>query len=321
MAIRLEVHSHVVHLSEITVVDRAQIPLLAATSPDAGIQYQRMTMAEALFERLVAAGIWVDADSKNRFLYDFYGVVDAAYIHAQKAFGDTTSNSDALDLFIEKHFDEIIGFIETREFDITTSRSDSAVVSDLKQLALTHPEQDTYSVSETNSWLMDKGQSDAASAVDAFARQVTFERLFSDVVAVDDVMNIDKLWDSTKGNVAFIGDVSNFLLARSLSDTATAVDAYDLSTAQLKTDSVLATDASAFDFTRFSAETVATADAYDFYVTQAKAETLAPFDAYNLNLSQLKTEAINASDAATVIHYLGAAQLFNRPLFNQTTLG
>lgn len=227
----------------------------------------KIEAAERIYARMEAAGIRIDADTKNRILYNLANVVDSAYIYAQKAFSDTTSNSDALDLLVEKHFDEIIGFIETREFDITTSRSDSAVVSDLKQLALTHPEQDTYSVSETNSWLMDKGQSDAASAVDAFARQVTFERLFSDVVAVDDVMNIDKLWDSTKGNVTFINDLSTFLLTRPVANTVPAIDSYDLYVAQLKND------------------------------------------------------AITATDASTVIHYLGAGQLFNRPLFNQTTFG
>jgi len=227
----------------------------------------KIEAAERIYARMEAVGIFTDAATKNRILYELSSVVDAAYIHAQKAFGETTSNSDTLDLFIEKHFDEIIGFVETRAFDITTSHSDAAVVSDLKQLALTHSEQDTYDVSETNSWLMDKGQSDAASATDTFARYVTFDRQFADAVAIDDVMNIDKLWDSTKGNVTFINDLSTFLLTRPVANTVPAIDSYDLYVAQLKND------------------------------------------------------AITATDASTVIHYLGAGQLFNRPLFNQTTFG
>jgi len=114
---------------------------------------------------------------------------------------------------------------------------------------------------------MDKGQSDAASATDTFARYVTFDRQFADAVAIDDVMNIDKLWDSTKGNVTFINDLSTFLLTRPVANTVPAIDSYDLYVAQLKND------------------------------------------------------AITATDASTVIHYLGAGQLFNRPLFNQTTFG
>ena len=375
MAIRLEVHKRLVHLIEITVSDRAEIPHLVASSPSAGIQYQRMAMAEALFEKLAAAGIWLDADTKNRFLYDISSAVDAAYVKTIKAFNDTTLTSDAIDLLVEKHFNNIIGFVETRAFEVAKPLSDAANALDLKQLALMRPVQDTYNVSETSELLVEKDHADTVGTSDTFTNQVSFFRQFADAVAIDDLMNIDKLWDSTKGNVAFIGDLSDFLLTRPVSDTTTVIDAYALSTSQIKADSVPATDASTFDFTRFSAETVATSDGYNLDVVQAKAEnlapsdaynldllysktdttaptdtsayeftlvrpeglaatdtyslgvaqskaeTLAPFDAYNLNLSQLKTEAINASDAATVIHYLGAAQLFNRPLFNQTTFG
>jgi len=68
--LRLEVHAPTVHLSEVTIVERARIPLIASSMLFAGVSFERMVMADAVLQKMVAAGIWVDADTDNRILAD-----------------------------------------------------------------------------------------------------------------------------------------------------------------------------------------------------------------------------------------------------------
>lgn len=79
----LEVHAPTVRLSEVTIVERARIPLIASSMLFAGVSFERMVMAEAAFQKMVAAGIWMDADTNNRFLADTTMFTDGMFLLSQ----------------------------------------------------------------------------------------------------------------------------------------------------------------------------------------------------------------------------------------------
>ena len=207
MALRLEASSAHLQIDNIYIVDNRARLALEVAIPFA-------TLAKRLFAQMVAAGIWVDADTKNRILNDLVVFGDVASLTTLKTLSDGFSAVDVTSLVVNKPV-----------------------------------------------------AAESISTSDNITKQVTFIRQFTDAMAVDDVMELAQNWTRTNNNVSFVSDVSAFLLTRPVTDT------------------------------------------------------VGVSEVHTLHLDQVQTDAVNTADVATVTHYLGAAQLFNRPLFNQSTFG
>jgi len=173
----------------------------------------RAELAERTHARMVAAGIFMDAESSNRVLNHAAAIIDAAVLNMGKTLTEAVPIIDAVALAV------------------STVATDAATTSDNADVT------------------------------------VQFVRNFTDAMTVDDVISVAQIYSQTNNNVTFIGDVS------------------------------------------------------DLAFTHPVSEAVALSDVYNFDIAQVKTDAANASDVTFINHYLGEGQIFNRPLFNQSTFG
>ena len=198
--VRLEVIVPTVQFTDVTLVERASIPLVTAPLIGVGIQYQYMEMAKAVFQKMVAAGIWVDADTDNRILTDISTVIESlsaeldkpltdtalineiAAIAVSRPASDSTGVSDSSTLWAELGPIDEVTFAEALTFVIQSVLNDVAVIAeqhaiymvrdpftdstgvqDLPRLHTTRPVEDVVNTIDGSSWSIDKGQPESVT--------------------------------------------------------------------------------------------------------------------------------------------------------------
>ena len=122
MAISAQVLGQNIQLSEITIVDRAQLPLISSATPYAGIQYQNL-VARTSVKKMVAARIYTDADPKNRILTEATGIADLSSMSLSKPLDDQATLADLTAFSLSRGFDESLSTSETFVFSVHFERS------------------------------------------------------------------------------------------------------------------------------------------------------------------------------------------------------
>jgi len=112
MAISAQVLGQNIQLSEITIVDRAQLPLISSATPYAGIQYQNL-VARTSVKKMVAARILTEAT----------GITDLSAMSLSKPLDDQATLADVTAFSLSRGFDESLSTSETFVFSVHFERS------------------------------------------------------------------------------------------------------------------------------------------------------------------------------------------------------
>jgi len=175
-----------------------------------------------------------------------------------------------------------------------------------------------------------------------FVRAELAERTHAYMVAAGIFMDAESS-NRVLNHAAAIIDTAVFSIGKTLTEALPIIDAVALAFSTVATDAATTsdnadvtvqfvrqfTDAVAIDDVISIAESFAQTnnnvtfiqDLSDFAFTHPVSEAVALSDVYNFDIAQVKTDAANASDVTFINHYLGEGQIFNRPLFNQSTFG
>ena len=115
MALRLELHYPRVALSKNTV---------------------HLALAEAVYQKMAAAGIWTDADSKNRILADTLAALELVSIGLTKVIADANTVEDTLVHRVTKGLFDTVAQAETFKFELTQVLTDTTTAHEEFQFDL-----------------------------------------------------------------------------------------------------------------------------------------------------------------------------------------
>ncbi len=252
MALRLEASSAHLQIDNVYVVDNRARLALEVASPFA-------TLAERLYAQMVAAGIWVDADTKNRIVAESATIIDATTWALTKMASDGVAPADAMQFILTKGVTEVVALAESLSITTLKGLTDPAYTLDTATLLLTKPINDAVSMlTDSHYYALVKSVeeqialsdvidvahnvvrkfTDNALLADTFAHSVQFQRQFTDFVSIDDFSNVDRNFTANKHNIAAVSDHLALTVGLAPTDTVQLTDVARFIVNQALTDSL-----------------------------------------------------------------------------------
>jgi hypothetical protein len=361
MALRLELHYPRVALSEITVLDRVQIPALNTSGTNAGLHYQRMAMAEAVYQKMAAAGIWTDPATKNRMVDDTLAAFELVSIGLTKVIADVNTVEDALVHRVTKGLFDTVEQAETFKFELAQTFTEQATAYEEFQFDLTHYENDTATAQDAARLSVEKWFADSVSTEDTTVVAKIFFLDFIETLLTDDESGFRMLMNRGRDEDATnTADLSNWAIGKFASDVITEVrEAHAFELAKALEESVTPTEQFVKNITRPVADTFEYQDSSSFVLSSAKTDTATVPDSSTFELTSAKTdsavsndlvysqaafdrffsdtvsltetirvdepqyfgESLGLQDSATIVHIRVATAILNNMQLNQGTLG
>lgn len=281
--------------------------------------------ATASYQELVAAGIKLDPDTKNRyFRNEPFSFTDIASLAVQKGALDTPIIIDSIDsIGVTKALDDSFGFVDLIEIvrHLVRGHADSFAFTDALAAETGLTKDDAVTVSEilakdfgtglSDSSLMSDVQvlgfggnySDTATLTDVFARAATFSRTFTDTITLDDFTDVDAITKDTtaaKTNVIGFGDVHSFGTSKPVTETVTVSELAALGFDKPATDSVGVSEAfqKVTTFSRQITESAPLSDVSAHSLQKAVADSATLSEAFQKDVAFARTfsEAVSFSE-------------------------
>ena len=300
--VRLEVSIPTVQFTDVTLTERASIPLITAPVIGVGVQYQYMALAEAVFQKMVAAGIWVDGDTNNRILT------------------------------------EISTLIESISAELDKPLTDTAIISEIAAIAVSRPATDSTGVSDSSTLWANLGPIDQVTFAEAltFAVQtvlndvaVTTEQHaiymvrdpFTDSTGVQDLPRLHTTRPASSGDGYILSDASTwavnkntpelvtlvetraFVTTKPLADTSDVQELHQLSLTRPVEDVVNTIDGSSWSIDKGQPESVTLTEQRTFASTKPVTEFVALGEGIAGTISKPVTELSTISDALVVAQH------------------
>jgi hypothetical protein len=110
----------------------AKVELVATT--------RQVEIADRIYTQLVAAGIYMEAESKNRFFADAATIVDNTSIALSKVAADNVSAIDALSLIFTKEVADVVSVADAIVINVQYQRgmTDTVSVTDVIDVSLVY---------------------------------------------------------------------------------------------------------------------------------------------------------------------------------------
>lgn len=110
----------------------AKVELVATT--------RQVEIADRIYTQLVAAGIYMDAESKNRFFADAATIVDNTSFALSKVAADNVSAIDALSLIFTKEVADVVSVADAIVINVQYQRgmTDTVSVTDVIDVSLVY---------------------------------------------------------------------------------------------------------------------------------------------------------------------------------------
>tara|TARA_R110002074_G_scaffold32949_1_gene91855 strand:+ start:3163 stop:4023 length:861 start_codon:yes stop_codon:yes gene_type:complete len=286
MALRLELHYPRVALSKNTV---------------------HLALAEAVYQKMAAAGIWTDADSKNRILADTLAALELVSIGLTKVIADANTVEDTLVHRVTKGLFDTVAQAETFKFELAQTVTEQATAHEEFQFDLNHYESDTVATQDMPRLSVEKWFADSVSTEDTTVVAKIFFLDFIETLLADDASGFSMLLNRGRDEDATnTADLSNWSIGKFASDVITEVrdsSIFELSSA--KTDNAVSNDLAYTQaaFSRFFSDTV------------SLTETV------RVDEPQYFGESLGLQDSATIVHIRVATAILNNMQLNQGTLG
>ena len=286
-AIHLEVHPHVVHLSEIALVKSAQML-------NSGIQYQRMMLAESVYEKMVAAGIWTDADSKNRILPDIFNIVETFSIALARSTDDQLTIADAAFLTLSKLATDSATTTDSLSMWFGLSNADSATLAEAIAISLSHSYADYSALADTTILQVAKTKSEVTAVSDTVVHVSNFYRNFIDAVTLSEFVTVDRVIDAF--NAAAAVDAHYWATSKPVEDAAVIADITKLATTRLVTDGLSSSDFSSWTYAKELLDTALLVEATYLSLTKMATDTSILLDQSALHSEKPLVENATVSD-------------------------
>ena len=253
MSLRFSLSTKRLKLSDVETVS-------SVTVPSVSVSMSHIAAATAVMARMVASGIWFNANPKDKALTETVGLVDQLAAHLAKIETDVADLSDVATIAVSAGFIDAanlldsaamsvglsvvdsVALTESLAFFIQSALQDPVTLQDHHTFALLSSAADSTAVVDQAHSMFGKQLTDTTSVLDNLERAGQFQRAFADIVSIDDFSQVDKQWSGTKQNVAFTSDLSLFGLSKAALDSALIGDAYSYAASKGLTDSVGSVD-------------------------------------------------------------------------------
>jgi len=201
---------------------------------------------------------------------------------------------------------QVVSF--TTRAEAIASRSDDSVnqwfyeaipLSELVVTSFTKPLTETLSISEAPVLGLGIGKSETLSLVETFAREVLYQRSFTDAFTLDDAAQIDKDYYGVKGNVAFMLDVLGIDLNRPATDSVTVGDVYYAAINKIVADNVSLIESQVRSFNAAKTDSMSLAESVNVAPSITKTDSFSFTDAQYASLSKI------VSDSMTITEVVG----------------
>jgi len=224
---------------------------LSTTSAEISLSVAINRVAESVYTRVEATGVWIDPDTKNRILTEIVSTIDTLSIVLLRSVADQTTLDDITALVFAKIQSDTLVTSDDPVLSVLLGPADLLSTAEYIALVIQKITNDTVAINELKSVLFDKPVSDGTSVADIFQRTANFYRSFFDTVALDDLSNIDKYFDATKNNVATAIDEHYWETSKVVADTAAVGELKQLAMHRPVTD-----ESTASDFARWASAKV-----------------------------------------------------------------
>jgi hypothetical protein len=277
------------------------------------------------YQELVAAGIRLDPDTKNRyFRNEPVSFTDITSLVVQKGVLDTPVVIDSIDsIGVTKALDDSFGFVDlieivrhlvrghTDNFAFTDAlaaetgltKNDAVTVSEILAKDFGTGLSDSSVISDVPVLGFGGNHSDAATLADVFARAATFSRTFTDTITLDDFTDVDAITKDTtaaKTNVIGFQDIHSFGTSKPVTETTTVSELAALGFEKPATDSVGVSEAfqKVTTFSRQNTETATLSDvsSHSFQKPVTDGATLSEVFQKDVAFARTITEAVSFSE-------------------------
>lgn len=299
--LRLEVQAPALQFTDVTLVERAKIPLIATALVQASVRFKYMAMAEAVYQKMVAAGIWTDADTKNRTIADTITALELVSLGLTKALGDASVAEDALVHRVTKGLFDTVAQAETFKFELGQSFTEHTTAHEEFQFDLIHSESDTIVAQDIPRLSVEKWFADSVSTEDTTVVAKIFFLDFIETLLADDESGFRMLMNRGRDEDATnTADLSNWSIGKFASDVITEVrDAHTFELAKALEESITPTEQFVKNISRPVADTFGNQDSSSFVLSSAKTDTATVPDSSTFELTSAKTDSAVSSDAVS----------------------
>ena len=148
-------------------------------------------LAERVYQRLVAGGIFTDAAPKNRVLTDILNAIDLLAISLERAVDDSATISDAPSFELSRPLADTFDSADVLTKTIISTLADSISHQDIATFVLAKNIADTVSPTEALSWAIQVYMTDTAASSDTLSIQAMFHRSVSDTVTIGEIIGLN----------------------------------------------------------------------------------------------------------------------------------
>jgi len=140
------------------------------------------------------------------------------------------------------------------------------------------------------------GKSETLSLVETFAKEVLYQRSFTDAFTLDDAAQIDKDYYGVKGNVAFMLDVLGIDLNRTETDSYTVGDIYSAAVNKIVSENLSLIELEAKSFNSSKTDSFSTAETINLSPSLVKSDSYSFSDTYYATLSKIVTDSMTITE-------------------------
>ena len=156
-------------------------------------------------------------------------------------------------------------------------------------------------------------KSETLSLVETFAREVLYQRSFTDAFTLDDAAQIDKDYYGVKGNVAFMLDVIGLSTAKIATDSYTVGDVYSAAVDKVVSEnlSLIESFAKVVVWDRSFAHNFSMTETVDVGRSLNKSDSISFSDTYYATLSKIVTDSMTMTEVVGIGTGIPIAESFS----------
>ena len=173
----------------------AKVELVATT--------RQVELAQRVYTQMVAAGIYMDAESKNRFFADAAAIVDNTTLLLNKIASENVSVAEQLMWSLSSVLSDSLDLTETTLLSFSKPVIDVANVTDSQVLAFNKPATDSVTTADVMNMVYTKEVDEVISLADTILINTQFHRQITDTVSMSESVDISLIY----GAIPILGRV------------------------------------------------------------------------------------------------------------------
>jgi hypothetical protein len=176
---------------------------IAYTKTELTSSTRQAELAERVYTQMVAAGIYLDAESKNRFFADAAVIVDNTTLLLNKIASENVSVAEQLMWSLSSVLSDNLDLAETTLLSFSKSATDLVNFTDSQVLAFNKSATDSVTTADVMNMVYTKEVDEVISLADTILINTQFHRQITDTLSMSESVDISLIY----GAIPILGRV------------------------------------------------------------------------------------------------------------------